>query len=61
MADTPEHETVVVNSGGGGGGAAVAIVVILILGVLAFLYFGGYFNHWFGGGNVNVNVSLPKV
>lgn len=57
-----ERETVVVDSGGrgGGGGAIVAMLVILVLGVLAFLYFGGYFGGRADKG-VNVNVNLPQV
>jgi hypothetical protein len=36
------HETTVINTGERrGGGAIVAIVVVLVLGLLAFLFFGG--------------------
>lgn len=58
-----ERETLVVDSGsrGGGGGAIAAILVVLVLGVLAFLYFGGHLGRAIDKGDVNVNVNLPKV
>lgn len=57
-----ERETVVVDSGSrGGGGAIVAILVVLVLGILAFLYFGGYLGGARDKGDVNVNINLPKV
>ena len=58
-----QRETVVVDtgSGGGGGGAIVAILVVLVLGVLAFLFFGGYLGSGANKGDINVNVAMPKV
>jgi hypothetical protein len=58
-----ERETVVVQSGrdGGGGGAVAAILVILVIGVLAFLYFGGYLQRAADRTDINVNVAAPKI
>jgi hypothetical protein len=57
-----EREIVVVDSGSrGGGGAIVAILVVLVLAVLAFLFFGGYFGSGANKGDINVNVTVPKV
>jgi hypothetical protein len=57
-----ERETVVVDGGSrGGGGAIVAILVVLVLGILAFLFFGGYLGRTAGKNDVNVNVALPNV
>jgi hypothetical protein len=57
------HETTIINAGGerGGGGATIlALVVALLVGVAAFLYFGGYL-----GGNgdtdINVNIKTPDI
>jgi hypothetical protein len=63
MADPDvERETVVVDSGSrGGGGAIVAILVVLVLGVLAFLFFGGFLDGRANKHDVNVNVALPNV
>ena len=62
VAPEVERETVVVDNGSrGGGGAIAAVLVILVLGVLAFLFFGGYFGRTAGKNDVNVNVALPNV
>ena len=50
------HETTIINAGGerGGGGATIlALVVALLLGVGAFLWFGGYL----GGGKADTNIN----
>ena len=58
------HETTVINAGGdrGGGGAAIlGLVVALLVGIAAFLYFGGYL----GGGrtdrDININIKAPDI
>ena len=55
-----ERETTVISTGGGGG-AIAAIVVVLLLGLLAFLYLGGYLGRAADGTDINVNVDVPKV
>jgi hypothetical protein len=69
--DDPErpvtHETTVINTGErrGSGGSLIAIALLVVVGVLAFLYFGGYLQrsptktHGDKAG-VNINVS-PKI
>lgn len=57
------HETTIINAGGehGGSGATLlALVVALLVGIGAFLYFGGYL----GGGrdtDINVNIKTPDI
>lgn len=58
------HETTIINAGGerGGGGATLlALVVALLVGIAAFLYFGGYL----GGGStdrdININIKAPDI
>jgi hypothetical protein len=60
--ETVERETVVVDTGSrsGGGGAIAAILVVLVLGILAFLFFGGYLQKAVDGTDINVNVA-PKI
>lgn len=64
--DEPErpvtHETTVINTGERrrGGGSLIAIVLLLVVGVLAFLYFGGYLQRAAQKADVNINVS-PKI
>jgi len=57
------HETTVIQTGErrGGGGAIVAIVVVLILGLIAFLFFGGYLRRVADKTDVNVNVAAPNI
>lgn len=58
-----ERETTVINAGGsgGGGGVLAAIIGVLIVGLLAFLFLGGYFEKAADKVDVNVNVDVPKV
>jgi len=61
--DAPQvvHETTVVDGGGGGGGGLIALgLLMIILGIAAFLYFGGYLES-VDKGDVNVNVSAPSL
>ncbi|HTU11812.1 MAG TPA: hypothetical protein VMG08_13045 [Allosphingosinicella sp.] len=56
------HETTIINTGerGGGGGATMlALVIALLVGIGAFLYFGGYL----GGGDrdININIKAPDI
>ena len=57
------HETTVIHTGGdrgGGGTTMLAIIVALLVGVGAFLWFGGYL----GGGadrDININVKAPDI
>ena len=44
----------------GGGGTIAAILVVLVLGVLAFLFFGGYLQRAADETNINVNVGTPR-
>jgi hypothetical protein len=66
VEETPtrvERETTVVATGdrGGGGGAIAALVLLVVLGLLAFLYFGGYLGQAADETNLNVNVEAPDV
>lgn len=58
-----ERETVVVDTDRdrGSGGAIAAILVILVIGVLAFLFFGGYLQKAADETNINLNVGAPKI
>lgn len=58
------HETTIINAGGesGGGGATVlALIVALLVGVAAFLYFGGYLGGGKGDTDINVNIKTPDI
>jgi len=65
--DEPErpvtHETTVINTGErrGGGSALIAIVLLIVVGVLAFLYFGGYLQRAADKTNIDIKVDAPKV
>jgi hypothetical protein len=59
------HETTIINAGSGSGGSGatiLALFVALLVGIAAFLYFGGYIG---GSGkadrNVNINIKAPDI
>lgn len=58
-----QRETTIIQTGErrGGGGAIVALVVLFVLGLLAFLYFGGYLQRAAGRTDINVNVAAPNI
>jgi hypothetical protein len=59
------HETTVINAGGdreGGGGVAIlAVLVILLVGIGAFLYFGGYLGGTRANPDINLNIKAPDI
>jgi hypothetical protein len=57
------HETTVINAGGdrGGGGAIIGVIVALLVGIAAFLYFGGYIGHGSADRDINVNIKAPDI
>lgn len=57
------HETTIIQTGErrGGGGAIVALIVLLILGLFAFLFFGGYLGRAADKAEINVNVAAPNI
>lgn len=57
------HETTVINTGerGGGGAAILGVIVVLLIGVAAFLYFGGYLGHGGANRDINVNLKAPDI
>lgn len=58
------HETTIINAGGerGGGGATMlALLVALLVGIGAFLYFGGYLGGGKADHNVNINIKAPDI
>jgi len=56
------HETTIINTGsgegGGGGGLLLGVIVALLVGVAAFLYFGGYIGHGDANRDININASF---
>jgi hypothetical protein len=65
-AEPVRHETTIINAGsgadrGGGGATMLALIVALLVGIGAFLYFGGYL----GGGrtdrDININIKAPDI
>ena len=56
------HETTIINAGGerGGGATMLALVVALLVGIAAFLYFGGYLGGR-GDTDINVNIKAPDI
>ncbi|MGE0178472.1 MAG: hypothetical protein AB7O91_01465 [Sphingomonas sp.] len=57
------HETTIIQTGErrGGGGAIVALVALLILGLVVFIFFGGYFDRAIDKADINVNVAAPNI
>jgi hypothetical protein len=58
------HETTIINAGGerGGGGATMlALIVALLVGVGAFLYFGGYLGGGRADRDININIKAPDI
>lgn len=59
------HETTVINTGsgegGGGGGLFLGVILALVIGVAAFLYFGGYIGHGNANRDINVNIKAPDI
>lgn len=59
------HETTIINAGsdgdGGGGMTILAIVVALLVGIAAFLYFGGYLGGTKANPDININVKAPNI
>lgn len=58
------HETTIINSGGdrGGGGATIlALFVALLVGIAAFLYFGGYLGGGTADRDININIKAPDI
>jgi hypothetical protein len=58
------HETTIINTGersGGGGATLLAIIVALLVGVGAFLYFGGYLGGGKADRDININIKAPDI
>ena len=59
------HDTTIINAGsdasGGGGMTILAIVVALLVGIAAFLYFGGYLGGSRGNPDININAKAPDI
>jgi hypothetical protein len=59
------HETTIINAGGGersGGGATMlAIILALLVGIAAFLYFGGYIGGGKADRDININIKTPDI
>jgi hypothetical protein len=60
------HETTIINAGsdgdrGGGGAAILGLVVALLVGIAAFLYFGGYLGGTKANPDININVKAPDI
>ena len=58
------HETTIINAGGdrGGGGATMlALLVALLVGIGAFLYFGGYLGGGKADREININIKAPDI
>lgn len=59
------HETTIINAGdgdrGGGGATVLVLVVALLVGIAAFLYFGGYLGGTKANPDININVKAPDI
>ena len=58
------HDTTIINAGsdrGGGGATILALVVALLVGIAAFLYFGGYLGGTKANPDININVKAPDI
>ena len=60
------HETTIINAGsggdrGGGGATILALIVALLVGIGAFLYFGGYLGGGRGNRDININIKAPDI
>ncbi len=57
------HETTIVNAGSGRGSGAtiLAILVVLLVGIGAFLYFGGYIGGGKADRDINIDIKAPDI
>ncbi len=57
------HETTIINVGGGSGRGAtiLALLVALLVGIGAFLYFGGYIGGGKADRDININIKAPDI
>ena len=60
------HETTIINAGsdgdrGGGGATILVLVVALLVGIAAFLWFGGYLGGTKANPDININVKAPDI
>lgn len=58
------HETTIINTGrerGGGGATMVLLMVVLLIGIGAFLWFGGYVGGGRADRDININIKAPDI
>lgn len=58
------HETTIINTGGerGGGGATMLLIlVVLLVGIGAFLWFGGYLGGGKADRDINIEIKTPDI
>ena len=65
-AEPVRHETTIINAGsgsdrGGGGATMLALIVALLVGIGAFLYFGGYLGGGRADRDININIKAPDI